>query len=367
MRDTLFEELVIDTDEADNETRQSEICLANLYHPKLHAGHPSYDRLPIHAMASLARLQRQTTRWEHQPYFSGGVSNRTIAILNGYHRTDRLLRCMMVRSKFNPGQSFERCSLPSFCPFCAYLKGQDILKKYGQAWQPGYWHWLVFSLEGFVCLDHFHGDNMLELWDAMRACIKRFSSSVDGYVGWEELAVNSFWPVIQCTPHVNVLIRNPTEPDLKLIAQTIAEEWESRGLSVTPDPQMNSIKSEAHFYSLLKYVKPIDLMTAYDSGFLAADATGELELLHRNVRHFFEGYAEATTEYQKCGHRSTRSKYTRPVARRMYFYAGKCHGSVREPLGVKPDERRTKEHQEIIRTRVLNAGEDELQFHDDAP
>jgi hypothetical protein len=337
-----------------------EVCLANQYHPDLHAGHPAFGQLPLLAQAALEALEAQSRRWGHKPYFRDGVPNTRIAILNGYHKSNRLLDCMMVTNKYDPSMPKGRCSLACFCPFCAYLRGQDMLKKYGPAWRPGHWHRLVFSIRGHVCLSHFLGDDMLSLWEAMRACVRRWSPSFKGCVGWEELAVNRFWPDVLCTPHINVLIRNSSELDLELFARIIAEEWRARGLSVLPDPQITPPNSEAHFYELLEYVKPIDFLTPYNTGFLAAQATGELVSFHQEVRGFFEAYAEFVTTYRKRWDQRLRRRVLRPFTRPAYFFSGDCHGSAKSPVGVKVGVRRSVEHQERVRLRVLNAKEDEI-------
>jgi hypothetical protein len=58
------------------------------------------------------------------------------------------------------------------------------------------------------------------------------------------------------------------------------------------------VQSEAHFHQLLQYVKPIDLLGPYDRGYRAAKADGKVELLHREVREFFDALTIETTEYQ---------------------------------------------------------------------
>jgi hypothetical protein len=120
------------------------------------------------------------------------------------------------------------------------------------------------------------------------------------------------------------------------------------------------VGSEAHFFEFLEYVKPVDLLTPYNSGFLAAKSTGELEFFHQEIRSFFEAYAVYMTQYQQRWDHVQRMYVQRPVTRIPYFYNGTCHGSARNKIGVKISVRRTKAHQERIRAKVLNAREDEM-------
>jgi hypothetical protein len=340
---------------------EDEIVLAQSYHPALRTGHPDFGRLPVHAQWALVALEKQDAKWGHMPYFKtrGGLDNTKVAVLNGYHKTERLLNCMMVPNQYSASAPYGRCGLLA-CPFCAYLRGQNNLKKFAAAWEPDCWYWLVFSIRGNVNLWDCNAADVLRVWDTIRACLKRWKASLDGCAAWEELAVYSFLPELLCTPHVNWLIYKSGGLDLDPLSQIIAEEWMASRLAMLPDLKIQAPKSSAHFYRLLGYLKPIDVLTPYNTAFRAAKNTGDLERLHQAVRHFFDGYAEIISEYRQFWDKRLRRYELRPYARIPHYYYGKCHGAAGEPIGTNARQRRTKEHQDLIRARVLNANEDEM-------
>lgn len=348
-------------------TPSSELRQDLLFHPALSSRNPSFTILPDASQVLLAQLEKQSQRWGHKPYFKANVSDRRIALVNGYHKAKRLLDCAMIQDKFTD-QPYGRCKLPWFCPYCGYLRGQDLLKKYGPAWKPGQWHWLVFSLRGGVCVanpDHY---TLAEVWDAMRACIKRLDEVFPGYEGhvaWEELAIYCFWPSLVWTPHVNVLIKSTTEPDCAKFNQIVRQEWKYKEfqeservqMCAPPDAVFAVPNSEAHFYEILQYVKPIDLMTAYESGHRQASEQGRLVEFHQEVRSFFEAYQNESFIYQD---RKIRGKpVVLRIERNHYYAGGTCHGSARLPVGIPKHIRWTEDHQDAIRERVAEAQKDE--------
>ena len=338
-----------------------EIVLAQSYHPALHSGHPAFGRLPVDAQWALAALEKQNARWEHKPYFKtrGGLENTRIAILNDYHKTERLLNCMMVPNQYSAYTPFGRCGLPA-CPFCQYLRGQNNLKKFAPAWEQDCCFWLVFSIRGNVNLWDCNAADVVRVWDTIRTCLKRWKVSLDGCAAWEELAVYTFLPDLLCTPHVNTMVFKSGSLDLDLLSQIIVEEWSASGLSVLPDIKIEAFKSEAHFHRSLEYVKPIDLLTPYNTAFQSARHTGDVERLHEAVRHFLDGYAEIISEYRHFTNSALGTYDLRPYARIAHFSYGRCHGSAGKPIGTSAQERRTREHQELINTLKLNAREDEM-------
>ena len=75
---------------------------------------------------------------------------------------------------------------------CAYLKGQDLLKKYAGAWKADEWYEMVLSLKVGVCPADPTHDTMRDVLDAMEALVKRLQSNklMDGYVAWLEVKVH---------------------------------------------------------------------------------------------------------------------------------------------------------------------------------
>ena len=382
-----------------------------LFHPELSCRHENFRDLGNEDQEFLGRLERQSERWLHKRYFKENVEDRRIALLNGYHRSNRLLNCMMIKNGFTHNRYLKRCDLAWFCPFCAYLKGQDQLKKYGPAWDAHSWHWMVLSIRGGIEVADPDHDTLSEVWDAMKRCCERarLEKVFEGYQGhlaWEELAVYKFWPRLRWTPHLNILIQSSSEPDRKRFERVVEEEWyrqDPRGkgprgkgprgrgprgrgprgrgprgrgprgkdpdldkLRCEPTVSLKQPKSEAHFYELLQYIKPIDLVTPYLSGFEKAKAAGQLETFHQEVRLFFEGYAVEASRHRSQKVPGKKGKQDRTVERTHYFSAGTCHGSCPNAVGITKEARSTPEHQSDIRRRIEDAwANEELQRAED--
>lgn len=412
--------------------------LSRLYHPAISVDHAAFGQLPAKERGLVTALYDQYERWSHKLYFKRDLSGRLIAVMNGFNFAAKLADCMMVASAYTTDQYFGRCNLDWFCEFCAYLKGQDLLKKYAGAWEPEAWYEMVLSLEIGVCPADPTHDTMRDVLDAMVATVKRLQARelMNGYVAWLEIKVHQFYPHLIVTPHIHVLLRCECPPDLRVLGILVADEWIGRQLDFVPDLFIAPVNSEAHFYELLQYIKPIDLYGPYDRGYRAARADGKVELLHREVREFFEALTIETTEYQggnfkqairialkktlpkrlwesvkerwdeilaeiapkplteplskvlteaitktlkirpndaSKAYKALKAKITNAalmiqqrrgvmlVTRRRFLYGGNCHGSATNPLGLKEAERRTKAHQDAIRTKVEIAREAEEQ------
>ncbi len=276
------------------------LMLSWLNHPTISKDHRSFHDIPVHEQQLVSALQDQYERWSHKPYFRHHLSDRLIAALNGYGFTAKLADCMMKSNAYTKGDKLGRCGLDWFCEFCAYLKGQDLLKKYAGAWVSGGWYEMVISLKTGVCPADPEHDSIRDVLDAMVAAIKRLQQRqlTLGYVAWLEIKVHQFYPHLIVTPHIHVLLRCDCPPDLRVFGMLIADEWIGRGLESWLDPWIEPVDTEAHFHEILDYIKPIDLYGPYERDYRAARADGKIELLHREVRLFFESLMVETTEYQ---------------------------------------------------------------------
>lgn len=276
------------------------LSLSRLNHPTISKDHPAFHEIPVHQQELVSALQDQFERWAHKLYFRHHLSDRLIAALNGYGFTAKLAACMMKSNPYTEGDTLGRCGLDWFCEFCAYLKGQDLLKKYAGAWMPGGWYEMVISLKTGVCPADPDHDTIREVHDAMVAILKRLQGRklMAGYVAWLEIKVHQFYPYLIVTPHIHVLLRCDCPPDLRVFGMLIADEWIRRGLESWLDPWIKPVDTEAHFHEILDYIKPIDLYGPYERGHRAARADGKVELLHREVRLFFEALMGETTEFQ---------------------------------------------------------------------
>jgi hypothetical protein len=358
-----------------------QMLLSQLYHPAVSEQHPSFDKLPAKERELVAALHRQYDRWSHKLYFKHGLPGRLIAALNDFDWANKVASCMMIPNPYSKSFPFNRCNLDWWCEFCAYLKGQDLLKKYADAWEPDAWYEMVISLSVPLSPADPDHDSMNDAWDAMEAILKRLKEEnhMQGYVGWLEIKVHSFWPCARCTPHIHVLLRCDHQPDLAVFTEITNEVWgkwrpcpepdlfgdwykklcRDTALLAIPDLFLEPVKSEAHFYELLQYIKPIDLFGPYHRGYHEARAAGQVEQFHQEVRGFFNSLPMETTNIQKRWDK--KAKRCRPmlVTRRRFLYAGNCHGSSSCPLGLEMALRRTQEHQEAIRTKVEMAKEAE--------
>jgi len=274
---------------------------------------------------------------------------------------------MMIRNLYAEHVPFNRCRLDWFCEFCAYLKGQDMLKKYAGAWEPNGWYEMVLSLAVGVCPAAPEHNYMRDVLDAMSAAVKRLQKKKHmlGHIGWLELKVHQFYPNLIVTPHIHILLRCDCPPDRDAFAVIIAGEWTNRKLRAVPDLFLEPVKSEAHFYELLAYIKPVDLFGPYDSGYHAARAAGKLDQFHQDVREFFLALNEETRDFQERYIKKKRKHVLMPVTMRRFLYGGWCHGSSGHPLGLKEAVRRTKGHQDAVRAKVELAREVEEQSREE--
>ena len=334
------------------------LVLSTQYHPAICPEHPAFAKLPIEAQQRVSALHHQYNRWSHKLYFKHGLSNRLIAALNGYHFADKVASCMMKKNPHAKNQ-LGRCNQDWFCEFCAYLRGQDMLKKYAHAWSKGQWFEMVLSLSVGVCPFDPEHDFVADVLDAMEAIVKRlqFEKLMDGYVAWIEIKVHEFYPNLVITPHIHIIMCCESQPDMRAMNMLVADQWLQRRLAAIPDILIVPVKSEAHFHDLLKYIKPIDLVGPYKRGFSAAKADGRLDVFHQEVREFFITLRRETSFWQKKFIQRIRAAKLFLVTRRRFFYGGTCHGSSGQPLGLKASIRRTKQHQSVVRAKVEIARE----------
>jgi hypothetical protein len=259
---------------------------------------------------------------------------------------------------------WKRCGLPAFCEFCGYVKGQDNLKKYAMAWMPLAWHSLTLSTAGFIRFDPGGETDVLELWDGNRGILGNLKKHVQGYFGWEELAVRSFYPEVLVSAHTHVNVFDQAGVDLDLLQRLALAEMEARpgmpdvNILIEPDLQ------EGHFLSCAKYIGQMDVSIPYREGHHMASEAGELELFHQNVQEFYHGYCMLITEYREIKVRKKRRKELRPFVRSPYVYAGTCHGSSRACVATSRHVRGTKAHQEDVRQLTAEVWEDEADAAD---
>jgi hypothetical protein len=162
-----------------------ELRLSRLKHTAICKNSPAFHELPAEEQQLVAALEDQFERWSHKPYFRHGLSGRIIAALNGYNFTAKLADCMMKSNPYTEHDGLGRCGLDWFCEFDAYLKGQDLLKKYAGAWEPGAWFEMVISLKAGVCLADPEHDAIREVHDAILSpsSLKKNHSRPTGLIG----------------------------------------------------------------------------------------------------------------------------------------------------------------------------------------
>lgn len=326
---------------------------AHQFHPDLHPGHPIFAHLPFRSQQLLCEHELQSERWNHKPYFRDGVGNRRIALLGGYQHSERLVSCMMIpvdkhAPKVRP--YFRRCCLPNFCDFCAYIRGQHYLKKFAYAWEPGAWNHVTVSIRGFVQLSAGLDYQVLRIWNALRGVASILARwCCRGVFGWEELSVGSLFPEALVGPHVHALLYAPGGLDESKLRAAFQAGWIVYRDLPPFDIRIESSLTSPHFLSCLRYVKPIDLLTPYATGFALAREARELCHFHQNVNDVLWGLDLATTEFRRFLAKKPRRVKRRPVARTAGFHFGQCHGSSKSCLATPADARATEEHQDAVR------------------
>ena len=335
-----------------------QLILDTLNHSTVSPDHPAFAKLPDEAQTKVIALHKQYERWSHKRYFKQDLSGRLIASLNGYHFADKLAECMMHPNPYAKNQ-LKRCYQDWFCEFCAYLKSQDMLKKYAGAWTDGEWFELALSLAFGVCPADPEHDYIGDVLDAMEAVVKRLKEEghMKNFVAWFEIKVHQFYPHLIVTPHIHVIMKSDCPPDTDAFGVVVKSEWLQRRLEAIPDLFILPVKSEAHFYELLQYIKPIDLLGPYNNGYRVARDAGRLDVFHQEVRECFMALRIETSVWQEKWIDRIRAPKPFLVTRRRFFYGGTCHGSSGQPLGMKLVERRTKQHQNAVRERVAMAKE----------
>jgi len=152
-----------------------ELIQSLLPHSSLHPGHPLFELLPARSRSLLQRLEVQSRRWSAKKCFKDGVPSRRIMLLNDFHESDRLVSCLMVpmpRRRRNSTQ-MKPCGLIRFCPFCAYRRGEDLMRRYARSWRDGTLHHLTLSLSGDVAFVPGNDAAVPLIWDCMRIALSR--------------------------------------------------------------------------------------------------------------------------------------------------------------------------------------------------
>ena len=338
----------------------NELLVSGLYHPSISPEHPTFSLLTAEQQALVDATHRQFDRWSHRRYFKAGMPDRLIGAMNGFHFAKKVSDCMMVSSAYGPKQ-LSRCNQDWHCPFCSYLRGQDLLKKYAGGWAEGVWYEMVLSLaEGVSPVDPEH-DTIAAVFDAMVSALKRIKDGkwTDGYVAWLEIKVHELYPRLIVTPHLHVVFRHDGPPDTGAIEGCVADAWTEAKLVAVPDLLIAPAKSEAHFYELLSYIKPINVSAPYRAGYRRAQEKGRLSVFHQNVRDFYAALEFETREWKNHYNRKLRKTELWRVTRERFFYGGCCHGSSKAKIGLSKGERRTGQHQNSIRLKVELANEAE--------
>ena len=338
-----------------------ELLVSGLYHPSISPEHPSFSLLSGEQQALVDATHRQYNRWSHKRYFKAGMPDRLIGAMNGFHFARKVCNCMMIKSKYSATGYYSRCNQDWFCVYCAYLRGQDLLKKYAGGWADGVWYELVLSLaEGICPVDPEH-DPISVIYDTMVAALKTVKDRklTEGYVAWLEIKVHSFYPRLVVTPHLHAVFRREGAPDVRAIEGCVADAWTTAQLATLPDLLIAPAKSEAHFYELLSYIKAIDVSGPYHSGYQRAQAVCDLPSFHQNVCDFYGAIDNETRMRKFYKNKKLCLKQLRRVTRERFFYGGCCHGSAKAKIGMPKGERCSKQHQNAIRLKVELANEAE--------
>lgn len=336
-----------------------ELVQALLHHPSVDCSHPLFEYLPWSSQRLLAFQRDQSESWYHKPYFRDDVRQRRISFLNGFHQADRLASCMMTkitisrtgRTKWKP------CRLPRFCGYCAYIRGQQTLKRYAYGWVPDAWHHLTFSLSEQIPLVPGYEQVLVHILDAMRIIIREIMRTCcTGMFGFEELSVKSFFPGVIIGPHVHTVFHSERGLDESEVRKVVTQLWRplNRELSPwfhfpEPDIQLAGNLNSPHFLSCCRYEKAMDFETPYNSGYFAAEASDQLERLHQNVQELFQGYELAFSVARLRRKKRGGQKYWMEAIRNASFCGGDCHGASKRCVATPRSIRGTNDHQQRVR------------------
>lgn len=193
-----------------------------------------------------------------------------------------------------------RCGKRHFCPRCSYAKFFKHWKAFEQSFSSDSFYFVTFSYTGNVGFDSGGIQSCTLHWNAIQSAVNSLlhDHTLNGGIISEELSVRSLSPTL-VLPHAHAVVGADTfgEEEIQRAVQLIKDYREDgEGVTMVPSVQATLVQDFRSFQNELSYLfKPVNLKTAYDSGWLEVEA-GQKEAWRLNsaVQDFFTGHTELT-------------------------------------------------------------------------
>jgi hypothetical protein len=278
----------------------------------------------------------------NQRAYWGGVKGKLVYHANKFRDPDYLTRSsMLILSSWPSIQRFAYCCRPTavnrsgvcknheFCPYCNYLRRQDILREYVPAFgKASSWFFLTLSFSGALPFDGpVNAHKCVLYWDVCKQVLQHSikARTLQGAFWSEELAILNFLP-LTVMPHVHaVVVADHMDEDIiKEMEDKASELLAGEENPMRPDFVFKTIATQRSLYDRLRYsLKPMDIIHPYQNAWPTAEENNRANAptLNSELRELLTGYPLIT--------------YRRPsVARKGIFHAN--HAGY---IGVSKSER----------------------------
>lgn len=222
------------------------------------------------------------------------------------------------------------CLLWKFCNHCAYLRQRRMVEKFLPLYHLSQWHFLTLSFTGHLLFGPESLDDITDYWNACQGAIRSLEREyvISGAICVEELSIRSLKNGF-VLPHCHFLVSADE------ISNEILDELDERiqnhpctvprleSSKVDPNPEAEihltvsshnrKIESEEAFGRVLRYlVKPLDIVTPYESAIRNLDQTDLEDRIHLNqmTDQFLHGhsiYTENRHQISYIGNLDTRT------------------------------------------------------------
>ncbi len=210
-----------------------------------------------------------------------------------------MLQCGKVRNKNSHGI----CHIHRLCPYCAWIKANDLWKRVEELYPRANWSFLTISYEGFQGFDDKDHNDWLLRWSAAVDAIKRLVTigRIPGAIVREEMSVSSYYPAREVNPHVHAILscQNIDDSAKDLLTSFIQGFRDDcgQGVGAVPSIKSENIPSKDELRNKVFYInKATDLVLL--SQFLQPSWRGRCRhgrAVNRRCRDFQESYLVAAS------------------------------------------------------------------------
>ncbi len=206
-----------------------------------------------------------------------------------------MLQCGKVINKTSHGI----CHIHRLCPYCAWIKANDLWKRVEELYPRADWSFLTISYEGFQGFDDKDHNDWLLRWSAAVDAIKRLVTigRIPGAIVREEMSVSSYYPAREVNPHVHAILScQKIDDSAKDLLTSFIQGFRDdcgQGVGVAPSIKSENIPSNDELRNKVFYInKATDLVLPYRSFFnLNGEEDASMaEAVNRRCRDFQESY-----------------------------------------------------------------------------